>query len=175
MIIVGSSQCFALSDPNVRFFNDSKAMAVHDQESAILESRKKIATTTEMFFLYTFQSFYCDEMLSNSELMKEVGRADLIIGELLYLCSSSVVAKFPSRMLSYLPLPSLHRQHSPSVCPLSPRMCPSGVFIFDRARNLWRWMSLYVLFVFVRSSTRSRQSMISHPIRTYRKLLGELI
>ena len=153
MIIVGSSQRFAASDPNVRFFNDSKAMAVSDQKSTSLKSSKKIATTTELFFIYTFQSFYCDEMLSNLELMKEVGRADLIIGELLYLCSSLVVAKFslPHVVISAATLSTptafaLGLPFSPSYVPQWGIQLPDEWSIFDRAKNLWHWMSLYVLF-----------------------------
>jgi len=80
MIFVGSSQSYAASNPNVRFFNDSKALAAHTPPTA--EERKRTSARAKIAHLYTMQSWYCDEMLSNVELMKEVSRADLIVGEL---------------------------------------------------------------------------------------------
>ena len=76
MIFVGSSQSYATSNPNVRFFSDSKALAAHTSPTA--EERKTMSARAEMAHLYTLQSWFCDEMLSNVELMKEVSRADMM-------------------------------------------------------------------------------------------------
>jgi len=151
MIFVGSSQRYAASNPNVRFFNDSKALAAHTPPTA--EERKTISTRAELAFLYIVQSWYCDGMLSNVDLMKEVSRADLIVGEFLYLCSSLIADKLslPNVILSASSLSAptafaFRLPFSPSYVPQLNVHLSDEWSILDRVRNLLQWMLNYVSY-----------------------------
>ena len=143
MIFVGSSQSYATSNPNVRFFNDSKALAAHTSPTA--EKRKTMSARAEMAHLYTLQSWFCDEMLSNVELMKEVSRADLIVGELIYLCSSLIAGKLslPHVILSSssLSTPTAFAFHLPFMPSYVPQwgILSEEWSILDRVRNVLQW------------------------------------
>ena len=152
---MGSSQSYASGIANVRFFNDSKALAqkgAHPPPSA--EERKTmIGTRTELAQLYNFQAWYCDEMLSNVQLMKEVGHADLIVGELIYLCSSLIadILSLPHVTLSASSLSTptafaFSLPFSPSYVPQWNVHLSDEWSIFDRVWNLLRWMSNYLAY-----------------------------
>ena len=151
MIFVGSSQSYAASNPNVRFFNDNKAFATYTQPKE--DEMKAMSSRSQLVQLFTLQSLFCDEMLNNVELMKEVSCADLIVGELLYVCSSLVADKLslPHVILS---APTLS---SPTAfafrLPFSPSYVPQwGIHlsdewsILDRSMNLLQWMLNYMTY-----------------------------
>ena len=151
MIFVGSSQRYAESNANVRFFNDSKAMEARTPPSA--EERKTISPRAELAHLYSFQSWYCDELLSNVEVMKEVSRADLIVGELLYLCSSLIADKLslPHVILSASTLSTptafaFRLPFWPSYVPQWNVDLSDEWSILDRVRNLLQWMLNYMSY-----------------------------
>ncbi|KAJ7394437.1 hypothetical protein OS493_000246 [Desmophyllum pertusum] len=91
-IFVGASQSFAANDPNVRIFNDVKFAKFFSAPPTASEF-KAMAGIAEMKFVLKLQSLYCDDMFSNAELMEETRHADLVVGELFYLCSSLVADK----------------------------------------------------------------------------------
>lgn len=152
MLFVGKSQSYASSDPNVRFFADTKAMEYAVQAKSEQEkwSNPREGMTT---MLYTFQSHYCDEMLSSTELIKEIRDADLIVGELLYLCASLVADELSLPLViigaSSLSTPTgiaLGLPFTPSYVPQWDMQLPREWSLLDRARNLLQWMKLYDLY-----------------------------
>ena len=151
MMFVGSSQSYASSNPNVRFFDDSKAFAKHPPPSTKLG--KKESVRAEMAYLFSLLSSYCDEMLNNAELLKEVSRADLVIGELLYLCSSLVADKLslPHVVLSVSTLSAptafaLSLPSPPSYVPQWNVPYSDDWSFVDRVMNLLQWTSMYTLY-----------------------------
>ena len=150
MMFVGSSQSYASSNPNVRFFDDSKAFAKHPLSP---EDKKKMTPRVGMVFLVSLQSSYCHEMLSDAELMKEVSGADLVVGELLYPCSSLVADKLslPHVVLSAstLSAPTAFAHGLPSLPSYVPQwnsqVSDEWSFV-DRVRNVLQWMSMYALY-----------------------------
>ena len=152
MIFVGSSlQSYAANNPNMRFFDDSKVFAKSPPPSA--QERKRIGSRGELIGLLTLQSFYCDEMLSNAELMKEVNRADLVVGELAYLCSSLVADKLslPHVLVSATTLSvptafALGLPSSPSYVPQWKVPYSDEWSFVDRFRNVLQWTSMYTLY-----------------------------
>ena len=152
MIFVGSSETYAASNPNVRFFNDSKALAAHTHVPSA-EERKTVSVRAGMAILYIIQSWYCDGILSETELMEEVSRADLIVGELLYLCSSLIADKLslPHVVLSAPTLSSptafaFRLPFSPSYVPQWNVHLSDEWSILDRVSNLLQWMSNYLAY-----------------------------
>ena len=153
MIFVGSSQSYATGDPTVRFFNDSKAFAKYPQPGA--QEIKRIGPRGELVSLLTVQSFYCDEMLSNAEVMKEVSRADVVVGEFIYLCSSLVADKLslPHVVLSASTLSTptafaLGLPSPPSYVPQWNVPYTDEWSFVDRVRNVLQWSLLYVTYTY---------------------------
>ena len=150
-IFVGASQQYAESNPHVRFFND-KSFSGQMAAPASAEKRKP-SLREELFELFTVQSFYCDDTLSNAKLMEETGHADLVVGELLYLCSALVADKLslPHVLLSAAtftepPGIALGLPAPPSYVPQLGDFLSNEWSIMDRARNVLRWFSLYLSY-----------------------------
>ena len=95
-----------------------------------------------------------NHMLSTTELMKEILGADLIVGELLYLCASLVADELslPYVVMSDAALSSpamaitLGLPSSPSYVPqFDIRLSDEWSFL-DRTKNLLQWMSMSDLY-----------------------------
>ena len=150
-IFVGASQQYAKSNTHVRFFND-KSFSGRKAPPASAEKRKP-SVREELFKLFTAQSFYCDDTLSNAKLMEETGHADLVVGELLYLCSALVADKLslPHVLISadsfaVSPGIALGLAAPPSYVPQFSNFLSNEWSITDRARNVLRWFSLYLSY-----------------------------
>ena len=150
-IFVGESQQYAESNPHVRFFND-KSFSGQMAASASADIREP-SVREELFVLFTVQSFYCDDMLSDAKLMEETGHADLVVGELLYLCSALVADKLslPHVLISAAsfaasPGIALGLSAPPSYVPQFSNFLSNEWSIMDRARNVLRWFSLYLSY-----------------------------
>ena len=152
-IFVGASQSYAANDPNVRVFRDDKTIAFF-KKPPTARDMKEISTRQLLRLLTIFQSLYCDEMLGNKELMEEIKHADLVVGELLYLCSSLVADKFslphvvitaatlttPMAFAFGLPSP-------PSYVPQwSVRFSDEPTFL-ERVNSVFHWMSMYWFYI----------------------------
>ena len=86
-IIVGDTETYALESPLARTYNTSEAFKTALQNS--LQNIGKVVganVISEMGFLTALQAIYCDDVLGNNDVMKAVKRADLIIGDSLYMC-----------------------------------------------------------------------------------------
>ena len=143
---MGTTAKYATNNPHVRFFNDSKTF------STITSGKQNTTLSARQQFniLFTTQSSYCDEMLSDVELMKETNDADLVVGELLYLCSALVADKLsvPQILISAGPLstPSSFAVGVPAPLAYIPQISNNDnriSNIIDRARNVLQWVSLY--------------------------------
>ena len=143
---MGKTAKYATNNPHVRFFNDSKTFSTitSGKQNTPLSAREQFN------LLFTTQSSYCDEMLSDVELMKETNDADLVVGELWYLCSALVADKLsvPQVLISAAPLstPSSFAVGMPAPPAFIPQISNDDnrmSNIIDRVRNVLQWMSLY--------------------------------
>ena len=89
-------------------------------------------------------------MLSDVELMKETNDADLVVGDLLFLCSALVADKLsvPQVLISAptLSTPSSFAVGVPAPLSYIPQISNDDnrmLNIIDRARNVLQWISLY--------------------------------
>ena len=151
-IFVGASQSYAANDPNVRVFKDDKAATLLRKPPSSSD-KQTISLRQELRFLLMVQSLYCDDMLGNKELIEEVKHADLVVGELLYLCSCLVVDQLslphvvisagtlstPTAFAFGLPSPP---SYVPSVYPLT-----NELSFVDKVQNVFQWMSLYLFYI----------------------------
>ena len=135
----------------MRFFNDTKCSSEMKKVSSqpVMETNPKKA----LALLYTLQSRFCDEMLGDSELMNEVSRADLVVGEFIYLCSALVADQLslphvlisafslnhPMALAVGLPLSPIYVAHS-SV-PLNDQSS-----FMDRAKYIFFWVFSYLSY-----------------------------
>ena len=148
ILFVGATAKYATNNPYVRFFNDSQTFSVHTPASG---NRKTPLTLREEFtVLLTAQLSYCDEMLSNVELMKETNDADLVVGELWYLCSALVADKLsvPHVLISpaTLSTPYTFALGLPAPLAYVPQINNDAnkmSNIIDRGKNVLQWISLY--------------------------------
>ena len=156
-IVVGATQSYAANDSNVRVFKDDKFAAMYREKFASggPASRKTTDIITQLRILLKFQSVYCDEMLNDAELIKEINHADAVVGEFLYLCSSLVADKLslphiilsastlaaPTAVAFGLPSP-------PSYVPQVDVPLTHELKFVDRVKNVMQWMSVYHLYVF---------------------------
>ena len=93
-IFVGATQSYAANDSNVRVFKDDKFAAMYrEMQASGGHSTKTMDVRDQLRMLLKIQSVYCDEMLNDAELNREISHADAIVGELIYLCSSLVADK----------------------------------------------------------------------------------
>ncbi|KAL9988795.1 hypothetical protein ACROYT_G003283 [Oculina patagonica] len=153
-IFVGATQTYAANDSNVQVFKDDKFAAT------FIRSLPNMPNLGEMEMMSVFlelQSTYCDEMLSDAELMDEIRHADLVVGELLYLCSSLVADKLsvPHVILSVSSLSSPMSIAFGLPSPLSyVPQCrwhahyKHGMNFMDRVQNVFQWMKLYVVHIY---------------------------
>ena len=148
---MGSSQRYAEGSPNVRFFNDSKAMGTFFSPSP--QELQKIGPRESLTMLYTLTSSYCDAMLDDTDVLEETKDADVVIGEFIYLCSSLVADKLslPHVIISAFPL------YQPMAYAFGMYLAPSYVPQFgmhlsnewgflERVRNVLQWMLGYVTY-----------------------------
>jgi len=102
-----------------------------------------------------YQTLYCDDLLGNKEVIEEIKHADLVVGEILYLCSTLVADKFdlPHVIVSgaTLSIPTGHSFGIPSPPSYVPQwgasLTPELRFV-DRVKNVVKWMFSYGFFFY---------------------------
>ena len=153
-IFVGASQSYAANDPNVRVYKDDKAATLLSNPPRARDM-KAPSVREELRELLMIQSLYCDAMLGNKEIMEEIRHADLVVGKLLYLCSSLVADKFslPHVILSPTPLstPTAIALSLPSPLSYVPQHgvpLTHELKFVDRVKNVFQWMSINAFYVF---------------------------
>lgn len=108
---------------------------------------------SEMGFLTALQAIYCDDVLGNNDVMKAVKRADLIIGDSLYMCGSLIADRFSLPFVTVftnsLSAPTAHA----FSLPLSPAYVPQfksalgdNLNFVERIQNLYHWIAVYLSF-----------------------------
>ena len=139
----------------MRFFNDSKSTAMRTQlNQPDTKAMKTVSSVVSLTFLFSAQSYSCDEMLSDTALVNEVSGADVVVGEFIYLCSSLVADKWslPHVIISAFSLTTAPLAFTFGL-PLAPSYVPQfGMHLSDewsileRARNVLQWMFGYGIY-----------------------------
>ena len=183
-IFVGATQSYAANDSNVRVFKDDKFAAMYRE---ILASRgpsmKTTGSTDVLRLMPKLQSAYCDEMLNDAELIREISRADAVVGELLYLCSSFVADKLslPHVIIcaSTLSTPTAVAFGLPSPLSYVPQWgasLPHELKFVDRIKNVLHWMLMYYSYVYYFcpsfNEVKSRHNIT--PSKTIQETLGRV-
>ena len=155
-IFVGATQSYAANDSNVRVFKDDKFAAMYrEMQASGGHSMKTTDIRDELRALLKVQSVYCDEMLNDTELIRDISHADAVVGELLYLCSSLVADKLslPHVILSAstLSTPTDVALGLPSPLSYVPQVAvplTNELKFVDRIKNVLQWMSLYHFYIY---------------------------
>ncbi|PFX34750.1 UDP-glucuronosyltransferase 2B23 [Stylophora pistillata] len=154
-IYVGPTQSYAVNDSLVRVFNDDNFAAGMRSTSRSAQSLKSLSVIETWQRLYRYQSVYCDDLLSNTNVMEEISHADLVVGEFVYLCSTLIADKF-SLPLVMVSVTSLDAPTAFAFgLPAPPSYIPQfGVTLSDmltfseRARSLLGWIFLYGSYIY---------------------------
>ena len=85
---------YAVNDSLVRVFNDDNFAPAFRSASKSSQTFKSLSPRQTWQRLLMFHSVYCDDLLSNTDVVEEISHADIIVGEFIYLCSSLVADKF---------------------------------------------------------------------------------
>jgi len=155
-IFVGATQSYAANDSNVRVFKDDKFAAVFRAAQASGgHSTKTIDIKDQIRMLLKMHSVYCDEMLNDAELIREISHADAVVGELLYLCSSLVADKLslPHIIIcaSSLSTPTAIALGIPNPLSYVPQVdvpLTNELKFGDRIKNVLQWMILYYFYMY---------------------------
>ena len=157
-LFVGATQSYAANDSNVRFFKDDKFAELYREIRVSRGPSMKSADVpviAQLKMLVKVQSTYCDEMLNDAELIREISHADAIVGELLYLCSSLVADKLslPHVILSTSTLSSptavaLGLPSPPSYVPQWGTSLTNELQFVDKMKNVLQWMSIYYSYIY---------------------------
>ena len=156
-IFVGATQSYAANDSNVRVYNDDKLADTMMRRASRPSSRffKTASDLEQLRFLFMFQTLYCDDLLGNSEVMEDIKHADLVVGEILYLCSALVADKFdiphviisaatlstPTGLAFGIPSP-------PSYVAQWGAPLTHELKFVDRVKNVVKWMLWYGFYIY---------------------------
>ena len=155
-IFVGATQSYAANDSNVRVFKDDKFAAMYREIRASSGPSMKTSGVKDLLrILSKIQSVYCDEMLNDAELIREISHADAVVGELLYLCSSLVADKLslPHIIISASTLSTptavaLGLPSPPSYVPQWDTSLTHELKFVDRMKNVLQWMLIHYSYVY---------------------------
>ena len=157
-IFVGATQSYAANDSNVRVYKDDKLADAMTRLGASRPSSNFFKTTSDLEqlrFLFMFQILYCDDLLGNSEVMEDIKHADLVVGEILYLCSALVGDKFdlPHVIISAATLSTptgvaFGIPSPPSYVPQWGASLTHELKFVDRVKNVVQWMLWYGFFIY---------------------------
>ena len=157
-IFVGATQSYAANDSNVRVYKDDKLADAMTRLGASRPSSNFFKTTSDLEqlrFLFMFQILYCDDLLGNSEVMEDIKHADLVVGEMLYLCSALVADKFdlPHVIISAATLSTptgvaFGIPSPPSYVPQWGASLTHELKFVDRVKNVVQWMLWYGFFIY---------------------------
>ena len=157
-IFVGATQSYAANDSNVRVYKDDKLADAMTRRGASPPSSSFFKTTSDLEqlrFLFMYQTLYCDDLLGNSEVMEDIKHADLVVGEMLYLCSALVADKFdlPHVIISAATLSTptgvaFGIPSPPSYVPQWGASLTHELKFVDRVKNVVQWMLWYGFFIY---------------------------
>ena len=155
-IFVGASQGYAANDSNVRVYKDDKLTAAMMRNGRPSSDFFKTTSDREQLrFMFVYQTLYCDDLLGNTEAMEEIKHADLVVGEILYLCSTLVADKFdlPHVIISAATLSTptgfaFGIPSPPSYVPQWGASLTHELKFLDRVQNLVKWMLWYALYIY---------------------------
>ena len=157
-IFVGATQSYAANDSNVRVYKDDKLADAMTRLGASRPSSSFFKTTSDLEqlrFLFMFQTLYCDDLLGNSEVMEDIKHADLVVGEMLYLCSALVADKFDlphviisAATLSTPTVVAFGIPSPPSYVPQWGASLTHELKFVDRVKNVVQWMLWYGFFIY---------------------------
>ena len=155
-IFVGATQSYAANDSNVRVFKDDKFAAIYrERQASAAPSMKHTDVISLLKIVVKVTAVYCDEMLNDAELVREISHADVVVGELLSLCSSLIADKLslphviisastlstPTAVALGLPCP-------PSYLPQWGISLTHELKFVDRVRNVLQWMSFNHFYIY---------------------------
>ena len=152
---MGATQTYAVNNSLVRVFNDDNFAPVLRSASTSSPTFKSLSPRQEWQMLLMFQSVYCDDLFSNTDVMEEISHADIIVGEFIYLCSTLIADKFslplvlisaatldiPSAFAFGLPAP-------PSYIPQYGVSLSDKLTFTERAWSLLQWIILYGSYIY---------------------------
>lgn len=152
-IFVGDTETYALKSPLVRPYNTSQTLKTALKQAAKTVGVHGRNVVAEMGRLTIVHAFYCDDVLGNNEVMEAVKRADLVIGDSLYMCGSLIADKFSLPYVTVftnsLSTPTAHA----FSLPLSPAYVPQfksalgdNLNFAERIQNVYHWISVYLAF-----------------------------
>lgn len=154
-IYVGASQSYAVNDSLVRVFNDDNFLPVLQSSPRSSETFKSYSPRQGWQMLFMYQSVYCDDLLSNTDVMEEISHADLVVGEFIYLCSTLVADKFslPHVLVAAISLDFISAfafglPAPPSYIPQFGVTLSDELTFSERARSLFRWIFVYVSYIY---------------------------
>jgi len=155
-IYVGATQSYAANDSIARVYNDDKIAALFRNPPEVVSSNiMAVPDIDQLRYLLMYQSCYCDDLLSNAEFMEEIRHADLVVGEILYLCSALVADKFdlPHVIISATSLSTptglgFGLPSPPSYVPQWGASLTKELTFVDRVKNVIQWLLLYVHYIY---------------------------
>ena len=157
-IFVGATQSYAANDSNVRVYKDDKLADAMTRRGPSPPSSSFFKTTSDLEqlrFLFMYQTLYCDDLLGNSEVMEDIKHADLVVGEILYLCSALVGDKLdlPHVIISAATLSTptgvaFGIPSPPSYVPQWGASLTHELKFVDRVKNVVQWMLWYGFFIY---------------------------
>ena len=149
-IFVGDTETFTHKDPLAIPFKTSESFKKVMQVIGKLAAKSGRDTVSQMIGLASLQSLYCDDFLSNAEVMKGAGNADLIVGDSMYICGSLIAAKFSLPFVTVFTNTLSAPTSYAYGLPLAPSYVPqfksalSDQFSFvTRIQNVYQWILNY--------------------------------
>ena len=155
-IFLGATQSYAANDSKARVYNDDKIAALFRNAPETASREVKIMSDMEQLrILLMHQSCYCDDLLSNAKFMEEISHADLVVGEILYLCSALIADKFdiPHVIISATSLSTptglaLGLPSPPSYVPQWGASLTHELRFVDRVKNVVQRMLMYLYYIY---------------------------
>ena len=158
-VFVGDTETYAHKAPLARPFETSQKFK--DTLQITLKSLGKPGkkAVNEMSTLASLQNLYCNDALSNAEVMNAAKNADLIVGDSLDMCGSLIAARFSLPFVTvFTNSLSASTAHAYGL-PLAPSYIPqfkSGLSydqlnFVGRIRNVYQWILSYFMFYKVMS------------------------
>jgi len=155
-IFVGTTQSYAANDSNVRVYKDDQLAAAMMRAGRPTSHFFKTTSDLEQLrFLFMYQTLYCDDLLGHTEVMEEIKHADLVVGEMLYLCSALVADKFdlPHVIISASTLSTptglpFGIPSPPSYVPQWGASLTPELRFVDRVKNLIKWILSYGFYLY---------------------------
>ena len=151
-VFVGDTEIYAHKLPTTRPFKTSQGFKDAMQQVSKLIGKTR-GSVFEMSFAASLTSIYCDDVLSNTEVMKAVENADLVVGDSLYMCGSLIAAKFflPfvtvfTNSLSTPPAHAFGLPLTPAYVPQFQSELGDDLNFLGRIQNIYHWILNYWAF-----------------------------